>query len=116
MVLILSFVGGMDLGSDCNQQLTIASNCGALEELETIAALESGDLAVGELGQELGLLVVLEVDVVPGEVGFKTCERGDRADLGLQCLTTIRTLAVLRTYTLALSLFGDGVERTERHF
>ena len=69
-----------------------------------------------ELREELGLFVVLEVDVVPGEVDFETCERGNRADLGLQYLTTFWTLGVLRTYTLALSLFGDGVERTERHF
>ena len=85
MVLILSFVGGIDLGSDCNQQLTIASNCGALEELETIAALESGDLAVGELGEEFGLLVVLEVDVALGQVNLNARERGSGENLCGKC-------------------------------
>ena len=81
MVLILSFVGGIDLGSDCNQQLTIASNCGALEELETIAALESGDLAVGELGEEFRLLVVLEVDVILRQVDFESTKGSSGTDL-----------------------------------
>ena len=52
-----------------------------LEDLEAIGAIESGDLAVGELGQELGLLVVLEVDVVLGEVELEACKCSDSANL-----------------------------------
>ena len=54
---------------------------GGLEDLEAIRAIERGDLAVGELGEELGLLVVLEVDVGSGQVDLDSAESSGSADL-----------------------------------
>ena len=64
-----------------NYTLTIAGDGRRLEDLEAVRGIESGDLAMGELGQELRLLVVLEVDVALGEVEAKTSKRGHCADL-----------------------------------
>ena len=52
-----------------------------LEELEAICAFESRNLAVGELGEEFGLLVVLEVSVLLGQVKLQAREGGNSANL-----------------------------------
>ena len=64
-----------------NYTLTIAGDGRRLEDLEAVRGIEGGDLAMWELGQEFGLLVVLEVDVVLGEVELEPSERGGCADL-----------------------------------
>ena len=50
---------------------------------------------MGELGQELGLLVVLEVDVVLGQVNLQACVRGSSANLGLKKRQMLRILSTL---------------------
>lgn len=63
-----------------------------------------------ELGQELRLFVVLEVDVVLGKVELEPAKRGDGANLcsASQNLRTVHKIAL--TYTLAGRLLGGGVE------
>ena len=47
-----------------NLILTITSDSDSLDELEPILTLESRDLAVGELGQELWFLIIRHMYIV----------------------------------------------------
>ena len=47
-----------------NLLLTITSDCDSLDELEPILTLESRDLAVGELRQELWFLIIRHMHIV----------------------------------------------------
>lgn len=47
-----------------NPLLTITSDSDSLDELEPILALESRDLAVGKLGQELWFLIIGHMHIV----------------------------------------------------
>ena len=71
---------------------------------------------MGELGQELGLLVVLEVNVVFGKVYFEPCKRGRRTNLNCNRSVTVSRSAIGCTHALALGLLWDRVKRAERHF
>ena len=74
--------------------LTVTRNSGGLENLEAIGSVKGGDLSVGELGEELGLFVVLEVDVALREVKLDSGKGSNRANL---CFAELITRNVSRT-------------------
>lgn len=59
----------------------MASDRSALEERESVLRLEGWDLASWELGEVLGLFVVLEVFVIGRDVYRETTERSSSANL-----------------------------------
>ena len=61
--------------------LTVAGNCGRLKDMEAILGLQGRDLSMRELGEELGLFVVLEVDVILRQVDFESAEGSSGTDL-----------------------------------
>ena len=74
---------------------------------------------MGELGQELRLLVVLEVDVRSGQVDLQAGEGGHGANLRrkVACWVSFESAERGETYALALGLLGDRVECANRgHF
>ena len=61
-----------------NLLLTITRDSGSLAELEPILGLESRDLAVGELGQELWFLIIRHMHIFSW---FGDLEASQDADL-----------------------------------
>ena len=92
--------------------LTVTRNRGRLEDLEAIGSVKGGDLSVGELGQELGLFVVLEVDVARREIELQAGESSHSANLTVAKSDRGRFVGAGcdETHALAVSLLGDRVE------
>ena len=92
--------------------LTVTRNSGGLENLEAIGSVKGGDLSVGELGEELGLFVVLEVDVTRREIDLQAGESSHSANLTVAKSDRGRFVGAGcdETHALAVSLLGDRVE------
>ena len=61
--------------------LTVTGNRRGLKDTEAILGLERRDLSMRELGKELWLFVVLEVDVVLWQIDLQAGESGSSTNL-----------------------------------
>lgn len=84
---------------------TVVGDRSTLGEVETIRALESGDLSVRELCEKVGLLVVLEMLVISDEFDLDAAKSNDALDLCHSSGGIEQIRAMVRT-TLVWRIWG----------